>query len=92
MLADESALAAAPRAEAAAAARLFDLEEVDGRAALEETLERACEHAPSVPAPAWRLASLREARGDRDGWRRVLENLVAHDASAAPVVRAALSR
>ncbi len=86
LLDDAAALAAAPRLEARAAVRLFDLlaGEAAQREALEPILIRSAEH---DAAATWRLAASRGARGDCDGQRDVLIALTKREPAAADAVR-----
>lgn len=82
LLADAAALAAAPRIEALAAVRLFDLlaGEDAQREALEPVLIRSAAH---DTAATWRLAASRGARGDCDGQGEVLIALAKREPAAA---------
>ena len=86
LLDDAAALAAAPRLEALAAVRLFDLlaGEAAQREALEPILIRSAEH---DAAATWRLAASRGARGDCDGQREVLIALTKREPAAVDAVR-----
>ena len=86
LLDDSAALAAAPRLEALAAVRLFDLlaGEAAQREALEPILIRSAEH---DTAATWRLAASRGARGDCDGQRDVLIALAEREPVAVDAVR-----
>ena len=86
LLDDAAALAAAPRLEALAAVRLFDLlaGEAEQREALEPILIRSAEH---DTAATWRLAASRGARGDCDGQRDVLVALAKREPAAVDAVR-----
>ena len=86
LLDDAAALAAAPRLEALAAVRLFDLlaGEAEQREALEPILIRSAEH---DAAATWRLAASRGARGDCDGQRDVLVALAKREPAAADAAR-----
>ena len=86
LLDDAAALAAAPRLEALAAVRLFDLlaGEAAAREALEPILIRSAEH---DTAATWRLAASRGARGDCDGQREVLIALTKREPAAIDAAR-----
>ena len=86
LLDDAAALAAAPRLEALAAVRLFDLlaGEAAQREALEPILIRSAEH---DTAATWRLAASRGARGDCEGQREVLIALTKREPAAVDAVR-----
>ena len=86
LLDDAAALAAAPRLEALAAVRLFDLlaGEAAQREALEPILIRSAEH---DTAATWRLAASRGARGDCDGQREVLVALTKREPAAVDAAR-----
>ena len=86
LLDDAAALAAAPRLEALAAVRLFDLlaGEAAQREALEPILIRSAEH---DTAATWRLAASRGARGDCEGQREVLVALTKREPAAVDAVR-----
>ena len=86
LLDDAAALAAAPRLEALAAVRLFDLlaGEAAQREALEPILIRSAEH---DTAATWRLAASRGARGDCEGQRDVLIALTKREPAAVDAVR-----
>jgi len=86
LLDDAAALAAAPRLEALAAVRLFDLlaGEAAQREALEPILIRSAEH---DTAATWRLAASRGARGDCDGQREVLVALAKREPAAVDAAR-----
>ena len=86
LLDDAAALAAAPRLEALAAVRLFDLlaGEAAQREALEPILIRSAEH---DTAATWRLAASRGARGDCAGQRDVLIALTKREPAAADAAR-----
>ena len=60
------------------------------RESLEPALEAAAE-ATDASAPAWRLASLYEARGDCAAQRRVLERLARREPAAAENAIAAIA-
>ena len=76
----------APRLEALAAVRLFDLlaGEAAQREALEPILIRSAEH---DAAATWRLAASRGARGDCDGQRELLIALSKREPAAIDAVR-----
>ena len=86
LLDDSAALAAAPRLEALAAVRLFDLlaGEAEQREALEPILIRSAEH---DAAATWRLAASRGARGDCEGQREVLVALTKREPAAVDAAR-----
>jgi hypothetical protein len=86
LLDDESALEVAPRLEALAAVRLFDLlaGEVAEREALEPILIRSATY---DTAATWRLAALRGARGDCEGQRETLVALAKRVPAAVDAAR-----